>query len=139
VAVTLVLRFADVGIATYASLRVVGQPARTVTWAVQESDLLAALDQLSTALPDPRVSETRRDAIERAIATGPFAAPDTELAIARTLGMQFLSPEAWQLLSDCAARRAPRRSYHRAPGWRGCRPLALWSDDGYPRWNSRMC
>ena len=39
VAVTLVLRFADVGIATYASLRVVGQPARTVTWAVQESDL----------------------------------------------------------------------------------------------------
>ena len=29
VAVTLVLRFADVGIATYASLRVVGEPART--------------------------------------------------------------------------------------------------------------
>ena len=29
---TLVLRFADVGVATYASLRVVGQPSRTVTW-----------------------------------------------------------------------------------------------------------
>jgi hypothetical protein len=29
---TLVLRFADVGIATYASLRVVGQPSRTVAW-----------------------------------------------------------------------------------------------------------
>ena len=33
---TLVLRFADVGIATYASLRVVGQPSRTVTWVVEE-------------------------------------------------------------------------------------------------------
>ncbi len=91
-AVTLVLRFADVGVATYASLRVVGQPARTVTWVVEESDLVAALDQLATALPDPRASETRRDAVERAIATGPFAAPATELAIARTLGAQLLAP-----------------------------------------------
>ena len=33
---TLVLRFADVGIATYASLRIVGQPSRTVTWVVEE-------------------------------------------------------------------------------------------------------
>ena len=132
-AVTLVLRFADVGIATYASLRVVGQPARTVTWAVQESDLLAALDQLSTALPDPRVSETRRDALERAIATGPFAAPDTELAIARTLGMQFLSPEAWQLLSDCVA--SPRAALFVSPSARLARVpwglLAMRSDDRY--------
>ncbi|HYR16007.1 MAG TPA: CHAT domain-containing protein, partial [Mycobacterium sp.] len=75
VAVTLVLRFADVGIATYASLRVVGEPARSVTWLVEESDLVAALDQLSAALPDPRLSETPRDAVERAIATGPFAVP----------------------------------------------------------------
>ena len=132
-AVTLVLRFADVGIATYASLRVVGEPARTVTWAVQESDLVAALDQLSTALPDPRASETRRDAVERAIATGPFAAPDTELAIARTLGAQFLSPEAWQLLSECVA--SPRAALVRIAQCPAGRVpwglLAMPNDDGY--------
>ena len=132
-AVTLVLRFADVGIATYASLRVVGQPARTVTWAVQESDLVAALDQLATALPDPRASETRRDAVERAIAAGPFAAPATELAIARTLGAQLLAPAAWQLLTDCVA--SPRAALFVSPSARLARVpwglLAMPNDDGY--------
>ena len=132
-AVTLVLRFADVGIATYASLRVVGQPARTVTWAVQESDLVAALDQLATALPDPRASETRRDAVERAIAAGPFAAPATELAIARTLGAQLLAPAAWQLLTDCVA--SPRAALFVSPSARLARVpwglLAMPDDEGY--------
>jgi hypothetical protein len=133
VAVTLVLRFADVGIATYASLRVVGQPARTVTWAVQESDLVAALDQLATALPDPLASETRRDAVERAITTGPFAAPSTELAIARTLGAQLLVPAAWQLLTECVA--SPRAALFVSPSARLARVpwglLAMPDDDGY--------
>jgi hypothetical protein len=133
VAVTLVLRFADVGIATYASLRVVGQPARTVTWAVQESDLVAALDQLATALPDPRESETRRDAVERSIAAGPFAAPATELAIARILGAQLLAPAAWQLLTDCVA--SPRAALFVSPSARLARVpwglLAMPNDDGY--------
>ena len=132
-AVTLVLRFADVGIATYASLRVVGQPERTSTWAISESDLVAALDQLSTALPDPRASETRRDAVERAITTGPFAAPVTELAIARTLGAQLLAPAAWQLLTECAA--SPRAALFVSPSARLARVpwglLALPDDDGY--------
>ena len=65
---TLVLRFADVGVATYASLRVVGTPARTVTWVVEEPDLVAALEALARALPDPHEHETQRDAVERAIA-----------------------------------------------------------------------
>jgi hypothetical protein len=133
VAVTLVLRFADVGIATYASLRVVGQPERTVTWVVQESDLVAALDQLSAALPDPRASETRRDAVERAIATGPFAAPATELAIARTLGAQLLAPAAWQLLTECVA--SPRAALFVSPSARLARVpwglLAMPTDDGH--------
>lgn len=132
-AVTLVLRFADVGIATYASLRVVGQPTRTVTWAIQESDLVAALDQLSTALPDPRASETRRDAVERAIATGPFAAPATELAIARTLGARLLAPAAWQLLTEFVA--SPRAALFVSPSARLARVpwglLAMPGDDGY--------
>ena len=132
-AVTLVLRFADVGIATYASLRVVGQPTRTVTWAIQESDLVAALDQLATALPDPRASETRRDAVERAIATGPFAAPATELAIARTLGAQLLAPAAWQLLTEYVA--SPRAALFVSPSARLARVpwglLAMPDDDGY--------
>lgn len=132
-AVTLVLRFADVGIATYASLRVVGQPERTITWAIQESDLVAALDQLATALPDPRASETRRDAVERAIATGPFAAPVTELAIARTLGAQLLAPAAWQVLTECVA--SPRAALFVSPSARLARVpwglLAMPNDDGY--------
>jgi hypothetical protein len=133
VAVTLVLRFADVGIATYASLRVVGEPARTVTWVVQEPDLVAALDQLSAALPDPRASETRRDAVERAVGTGPFAAPVTELTIARTLGTQLLASEAWQLLTDCVA--SPRPALFVSPSARLARVpwglLAMPNDDGY--------
>jgi CHAT domain len=132
VAVTLVLRFADVGVATYASLRVVGEPARTVTWVVQEPDLVAALGQLSTALPDPVAAETRRDAVERAVATGPFAAPDTEMAIARTLGAQ-LAPAAWQLLIDCVA--SPRAALFVSPSARLARVpwslLAMPADDGY--------
>jgi hypothetical protein len=133
VAVTLVLRFADVGIATYASLRLVGEPARTVTWVVQESELVAALDQLSAALPDPRASESRRDAVERAVATGPFAAPATELDIARTLGAQLLAPDAWQLLTDCVA--SPRAALFVSPSARLAQVpwglLATPGDDGY--------
>jgi hypothetical protein len=132
VAVTLVLRFADVGIATYASLRVVGLPTRTVTWAIQESDLVVALDQLATALPDPRASETRRDAVERAIATGPFAAPATELAVARTLGAQLLAPAAWQLLTECVA--SPRAVLFVSPSARLARVpwgLLAMPDDGH--------
>jgi hypothetical protein len=133
VAITLVLRFADVGVATYASLRVVGEPARTVTWVVQEPELVAALDQLSAVLPDPIAQETRRDALERAIANGPFSAPDTELAIARTLGMSLLAPGAWQLLLDCVA--SPRAALFVSPSARLARVpwglLAMPGDDGY--------
>jgi hypothetical protein len=132
VAVTLVLRFADVGIATYASLRVVGEPARTVTWVVEEPDLVAALDRLSTALPDPRAAETRRDAVERAVAAGPFAAPATELDIARALGAKLLAPAAWQLLSDCVA--SPQPALFVSPSARLARVpwglLAMPGDDG---------
>lgn len=132
-AVTLVLRYADVGVATYASLRVVGDPARTVTWVVQEPDLVVALDQLATALPDPVASETRRVAVERAIASGPFAAPATELVIARTLGLSLLAPEAWQLLVDCVA--SPRAALFVSPSARLARVpwglLAMPNDDGF--------
>ena len=100
---TLVLRFADVGIATYASLRIVGQPSRTVTWVIDEPTLLAALQELADALPEPRPSETRRDAIERALSRGPFAAPDTELIVAYTLGVLLIGPSGWQLLTECLA------------------------------------
>lgn len=134
VAVTLVLRFADVGVATYASLRVVGQPERTVTWVVQEPDLVAALDELSAALPDPRNSdESRRDAVERAVAAGPFASPATEMAIARALGAQLLAPPAWQLLTDCVA--SPRTALFVSPSARLARVpwglLAMPNDDGF--------
>ncbi|MGO9152080.1 CHAT domain-containing protein [Mycobacterium sp.] len=100
---TLVLRFADVGIATYASLRVVGQPSRTVTWVVEEPLLLAALQELDDALPEPRESESRRDAIERALTRGPFAAPHTELMVAYILGVLLIGSPGWQLLAECTA------------------------------------
>ena len=100
---TLVLRFADVGIATYASLRIIGQPARTVTWVVDEPTLLAALQELADALPEPHASESRRDAIERALSSGPFAAPDTELTVAYILGVLLIGSSGWQLLMECLA------------------------------------
>src|SRR6185437_13354352 len=95
---TLVLRYADVGIATYGSLRVVGQPSKTVTWVVDEPILLAALQELADALPEPHGSESRRDAIERALTRGPFAAPDTELTVAYILGVLLIGAAGWQLL-----------------------------------------
>ena len=100
---TLVLRFADVGVATYASLRVVGQPSRTVTWVVEQPILLAALQELADALPEPHGSESGRDAIERALTRGPFAAPDTELTAAYILGVLLIGRPGWQLLTECLA------------------------------------
>lgn len=100
---TLVLRYADLGIATYASLRIVGQPSRTVTWVLEEPLLLAALQELTGALPEPHGAETRRDAIERALATGPFARPDTELTVAYILGVLLIGTPGWQLLTECVA------------------------------------
>ncbi|MBY0387190.1 MAG: CHAT domain-containing protein [Mycobacterium pseudokansasii] len=104
---TLVLRYADVGIATYAGLRVVGQPSKTVAWVVEEPILLAALDELTDALPEPRGSESRRDAIERALATGPFATPDAELTLAYILGVLLIGAPGWQLLTECVSSPRP--------------------------------
>jgi CHAT domain len=113
---TLVLRFADVGVATYASLRVVGQPARTVTWVVEEPILLAALEELADALPDPHAAEDRREAVDRALSTGPFAAPATELMVAYRLGVLLIAAQAWQLLMDCVS--APRATLFVSPSAR---------------------
>jgi CHAT domain-containing protein len=113
---TLVLRYADVGIATYASLRIVGQPARTVTWVVEEPILLAALHELADAIPEPHGSESQRDAIERAMTRGPFARPDTELTVAYILGVLLIGSAGWQLLTDCMA--SPRAVLFVAPSVR---------------------
>jgi hypothetical protein len=100
---TLVLRFADVGIVTYGSLRIVGQPSRTVNWVVEEPILLAALQELIDALPEPHGSESRRDAIERALSSGPLATPQTELTLAYILGVLLIGEPGWQLLMECVA------------------------------------
>ncbi|OHT88525.1 CHAT domain-containing protein [Mycobacteroides saopaulense] len=100
---TLVLRFADVGIATYASLRVVGEPPRTVTWVIEQQSLESACDALHSALPDPSEAETALMAIERSLTTGAFAHPDSELDLARALGSKLVAPEGWKLLSECAS------------------------------------
>ena len=127
------LRFADVGVATYASLRVVGQPSRTVTWVVEEPTLVAALEKLARALPDPHGPETQRDAVQRAIATGPFASPSAEMEIARDLGSQLLAAPAWQLLTDCAT--SPRAALFVSPSARLARvpwaALAMPGDEGF--------
>jgi hypothetical protein len=130
---TLVLRFADVGIATYVSLRVVGEPSRTVTWVLEEVALQAALDELTAALPDPIDTETRRDALERAITKGAFASSATEMSIARTLGTQLIAPDAWQLLLDSVA--SPRAVLFVSPSARLARVpwglVAMPGDDGH--------
>ncbi|WP_301149058.1 CHAT domain-containing protein [Mycobacterium simiae] len=99
---TLVLRYADVGIATYASLRVVGQPSRTVNWVIEDPILLAALAELDDAIPEPHGDESRRAAIERALATGPFATPDSELTVAYILGVLLIGMAGWQLVAEFA-------------------------------------
>lgn len=113
---TLVLRFADVGIATYASLRVIGQPARTVTWVVEEPILLAALQQLADALPNPHPGETRRDAVERSLTTGPFATAEGELTSAYVLGVLLIAAQGWDLLMEHIAQ--PRAVLFVAPSAR---------------------
>jgi len=113
---TLVLRFADVGVATYASLRVVGDPSRTVSWVVDEPTVLEVLTRLAEALPDPNGSETARDAVERAIAAGPFASPSAELQMACDLGSRLLAPPAWQLLIESLA--SPRSTLFVSPSAR---------------------
>lgn len=100
---TLVLRFADVGIATYASLRIVGQPARTVTWVVEETILLAALQEIAAALPDPRDAETAVDALQRALVDGALATAEAELTLAYRLGVLLISAAGWELLQECVS------------------------------------
>lgn len=101
---TLVLRFADVGVATYASLRIVGQPECTVTWVVHEPIVLAALEELKGALPDPDGDESLADALDRALTRGPFATTQGELTLAYILGVLLIAAPAWQLLAEAAGR-----------------------------------
>lgn len=133
VAVTFVLRFADVGVATYASLRIVGEPSRTVTWVIEREALTTALGHLATALPDPYGSESRRDAVERAVRTGPFCDPASELAMAQALGAALIAPEAWTLLLDCVS--APRATLFVSPSARLARvpwaAVAMPGDDNF--------
>lgn len=95
---TLVLRFADVGVATYASLRVVGQPVETVTWVVDEARVIAVLADLAEALPEPTAGESVGDAVARALTAGPFSSMAAEAALAERLGSVLLSEQAWSLL-----------------------------------------
>ncbi|MCV7152842.1 CHAT domain-containing protein [Mycolicibacterium pyrenivorans] len=104
---TLVLRYADVGVATYASLRVVGQPSATVTWVIEESALRTVGDLLTDALPEPRPPESPREAIERAVARGSLATPAAEKELAAVLGEHLIAPAAWQLIAEHASRSLP--------------------------------
>ncbi|MCR1785504.1 CHAT domain-containing protein [Nocardioides carbamazepini] len=112
----LVLRYADVGVATYASLRVVGAPERSVTWTLEEPLLLAALDELADALPEPRGGETTAEAVARARNHGGFRDPDAELTLAYRLAVLLIPMEAWKLVLDCVAE--PRPSLFVAPSAR---------------------
>jgi hypothetical protein len=105
----LVLRFADLGVATYASLRVVGQPDRTVTWVVHEPILLAALEELRGALPDPDGDESLTEALDRALTRGPFATTQGELTLAYILGVLLISTPAWQLICEAEGRSEATR------------------------------
>lgn len=113
VTATLVLRFADVGVATYASLRVVGEPERTLKWVLEEPDLPAVYDALDKALPDPCGSESVAAAVERSLTGGPFADPKRELKFAKELGSHLIPKPAWNLLIDCVS--APRATLFITP------------------------
>jgi CHAT domain-containing protein len=99
----LVLRFADVGVATYASLRVVGEPSQTVTWVVEDALIREALDALAGALPEPGAGESIADAVDRALTAGPLATPEAEQALAERLGTVLMSGPAWRWLLQYAS------------------------------------
>ena len=98
-----------------------------------EPILLRHLTNSPTRCLTRTASETVRDAVERAIATGPFAAPGTEQVITRALGSQLLAPAAWQLLIECVA--SPRAALFVSPSARLARVpwglLAMPGDDGF--------
>ena len=89
------------------------------------------------------MSETRRDAIERAIATSPFRQRQTpNLVIARTLGMQpFVARGVAAVERLCVAspRAAPVRITERPAGAGAGALLAMPSDDGYRLDGTRGC
>lgn len=115
-ALTLVLRFADVGIATYGSLRVVGDPSRTVTWVVPVPLVLTALAELTPALPEAQDAEDQQAALQRALTRGAFASPATELELAYILGVLLISAPAWQLLGEVLS--SPRAALFVTPSAR---------------------
>lgn len=104
-AIELVLRFVDVGAATYASLRVVGAPDELVTWVLDDGDLQQAVDDLAAALPDPKPGEQVIDALARACTVGAYAATDSERKLANRLGA-LLAENAWVLLRQATQRSA---------------------------------
>lgn len=93
----LVLRFADVGTATYASLRAVGAPDQLVTWVLDERRVQGASDDIAAALPEPGPGEQITDALARACAVGAYATVESERKLAGGLG-SLLSDEAWALV-----------------------------------------
>lgn len=95
---TLLLRYADVGVAIYASLRVVGQPESTVTWVIDEAAVGEVGTLLTGALPDPAPGEQLADAVARALRTGSFATPAGERRLAEVLGQKLMPAQAWQLV-----------------------------------------
>ncbi|MEW5812024.1 MAG: CHAT domain-containing protein [Actinomycetota bacterium] len=99
----LLLRYADVGVATYASLRVVGRPDTTVTWVLDDQAMGTVRDLLTDALPDPRPHENIADAVERAVSAGSFASPAAERHLAEVLGETLVPEAAWRLIVAHAA------------------------------------
>ena len=69
--------------------------------------MLAALEELKGALPEPDGGETLADALDRALTTGPFATPERELTLAYILGVLLISGPAWQLLGECVSDPRP--------------------------------
>jgi hypothetical protein len=133
---TLVLRFADVGVATYASLRVVGKPERTLTWVIEEPLLLAALEELAGALPEANPGETVADALNRALTVGPFSTQASELTLAYRLGVLLVSDAGWQLLLEYLSTPRGERSdggRHRGERSDGGRHRGERSDGGRHR------
>ena len=128
---TLVLRYADVGIATYVSLRVVGQPDTTVTWVIEDAALATVRDLLIDALPDPRPAESSRDAIERAITAGSFATPAAEQELANVLGERLIPAAGWHLIAEHAT--SPRPALFVAPTGRlATVPWAVLASNSHP-------
>jgi hypothetical protein len=110
----LLLRFADLGVASYAAVRRIGRAQPLATWALDGAEVAELAALVAGALPVPGPDESPAEAAERAVTVGPLAEPDAEARLAAAIGRLIPEP-VWRLLVDTVNRPDARAALHISP------------------------